>query len=429
MPRRLLIPILAALLCAAALVAFLWWQVRRAGAEARRQSGNAAVAVDRPEITLDPIDPRDEALLALRRGDLAALKGEWEQAEGEYRKAADAGGGLPALRKLAQAQLQRAQHEDLRGTVERMREAGAKEEDLLLIDAILKLRSADIAGVRELVAASAESPHRSYISALLAIAEGDHRGAQQHLLAVLQGSEPVLRTHAKTLQSAYDEYALYPESPNIHLVTLVARALAQVQECPLAIPLLAQVTAQQDDYRDAWILRGFCDLTTRHPDYALASFEKAYSLDPEKPETQYFLARTYAALGDHRNAVTFLQYALRNGFAPEQEVREVLSREATVLGDVALAMEQYEQLTAFSDAPLEPFKEFVILAVQTGLKDEAVAKAIEATEKWPDDARAFDVLGWAYIEAGDKQQARQSLERALAIDPNLHSAREKLSTL
>ena len=387
MPRRLLIPILAALLCAAALVAFLWWQVRRAGAEARRQSGNAAVAVDRPEITLDPIDPRDEALLALRRGDLAALKGEWEQAEGEYRKAADAGGGLPALRKLAQAQLQRAQHEDLRGTVERMREAGAKEEDLLLIDAILKLRSADIAGVRE------------------------------------------LRTHAKTLQSAYDEYALYPESPNIHLVTLVARALAQVQECPLAIPLLAQVTAQQDDYRDAWILRGFCDLTTRHPDYALASFEKAYSLDPEKPETQYFLARTYAALGDHRNAVTFLQYALRNGFAPEQEVREVLAREATVLGDVALAMEQYEQLTAFSDAPLEPFKEFVILAVQTGLKDEAVAKAIEATEKWPDDARAFDVLGWAYIEAGDKQQARQSLERALAIDPNLHSAREKLSTL
>jgi len=56
-----------------------------------------------------------------------------------------------------------------------------------------------------------------------------------------------------------------PSSPRvreIHLLTLVSRALAQVQECELALPLLSQVTGIQDDYRDAWIVQGFCELSS-----------------------------------------------------------------------------------------------------------------------------------------------------------------------
>ena len=58
---------------------------------------------------------------------------------------------------------------------------------------------------------------------------------------------------------------------------------------------------------------------------APASLERAYQLDPEKPEIQYFLARVYHALKDNTNAITFLQYAIVNDFEPENDARELLA--------------------------------------------------------------------------------------------------------
>ena len=109
---RITAPVVLALLCAGVLIVFLWWQIARSTVVLRPDSPVVIPPDDflnEPTITAPPqaIDPRDQALVHLRQGDLSALKGDWKGAQKEYKLSVEANGGLPALRKLATAQLQR----------------------------------------------------------------------------------------------------------------------------------------------------------------------------------------------------------------------------------------------------------------------------------------------------------------------------------
>ncbi|MBI5155882.1 tetratricopeptide repeat protein [Candidatus Peregrinibacteria bacterium] len=436
LPPRILSPILAAVCCVVVLLGFLWWELSSTRSDLGRQLRNVTDRL-RPGSQTGSTLPADdfldatgdESLLHLRTGDLLALQGEWASAAGEYQKAVDTGGGLTALRKLAQAQLQIRDIPAARNTLEKLRRAGARSEDLLLIESIILLRSADLVKASQLLQSATPSPQQHYGLALLAIVQGNTDEAKSQLRQVIEGWEPVLRTYARTLLSAYDEYALFPVSPPSHLQTLVAHALAQVQECELALPILSRVTTVQDDYRDAWIIQGYCELTTNRAREAVASFERAYALDPEKPEIQYFLGRSYAALGDSQNAMTFLKYAIQNRFEPESDARRLLAKVALKANDAVTAMEQEQTLTTLPDANLDTYREFISVALQLGKKQEAYLKAVEATQKWPDDARSFELLGDTAVTVDQKEEAKKAYQTALQKNPNANSVQEKLKKL
>lgn len=427
---RIAAPILCALLCSGVFLVLLWWQLSQSSALLLKELHLPPPMVPTlaPSPFFSPLvtDPRDEALMHLRRGDLLALQGSWADAEGEYWKSVAAGGGLPALRKLARAQLQRRDIRGVRATIDQLKHEGARSEDIVLLESIVHLRSGELVEARTLLELSVPAPQRSYGLALLAIIEGNHEQAQAALREVMQGWEPILRSSAKILLAAYDEYALFPESPNFHLITLVSRALAQVQECELALPLLLQITQEREDYRDAWIVQGYCELTTERSAQALTSLEHAYNLDPAKPEIQYFLARAYAALGDHRNAITFFQFALENGFEPQEEVRAALAQAAIDAGEVLLALDQLKILALREGATIEDSERFVSAALTANEKEAAFEGALAATQMWSQSARAFFLLGWTEGERGNIEAAKEALARALSLDPDLRGAKEKL---
>ena len=64
-----------------------------------------------------------------------------------------------------------------------------------------------------------------------------------------------------------------------------------------------------------------------------------------------------------------------------------------------------------------------------GLNDLALQFFKFNVDKFPYSYNAFDCLGEAYIKIGNKQLAKQSYEKALAINPNLRSARNALLEL
>jgi len=426
---KILGPILAAIIVVAALLGFLWLERSQAllglGEKLRAPLDLAANLTQ----SSDDAWTGDRALLHLRQGDLLALSGDWQGAEKEYRQSVDADGGVMALKKLVTAQLQRRDIAGAEGTVERLRREGARAEDILLLDVSIALRKNEPDAAKDLLSEAGDSPQKHYGAALLAIVSGDHATAQEELKAVEAGWDPVLRAQARTLLSAYEEYDLFPESTATHLLTLLSRALAQVQECEIALPLLTNVTAQQDDYRDAWIVKGYCELVTERYEPALASLERAYALDPEKPEIQYFLGRTYAALKDYKNAETFLQYALRNGFQPEREVRRAIAASALASGNTSLAFDQYRELATASGSDLASIEKFVGLALQAGKNDEAHAAAVSATERWPDSGKAFSLLGYSAAAKDLKDEARTAFTKALELDPTLDDVKQKLVDL
>lgn len=430
LPARIVVPIAGAVFLIGLLLIVLFWQLEGARAFLQGQIANfteSGAVADVGGVSYD--DAGDAALLHLRKGDIFALRSEWAEAVHEYEEAVKADGGITALRKLAQAQLQRRDVKGAQATLDQMRREGARGEDVLLLESIILIRTGEVAKARQLLITSEESPHKHYGLALLAIISNDHIAAKQELASVVGGWEPVLRSYARMLLSAYEEYDLFPESPELHLLTLLSRSLAQVQECELALPLLSKVTNAQDDYRDAWIVQGFCELTSERNAEALASLEQAYGIDPEKPETQYFLSRAYINQGNHTQAVTFLQYALRNGFEPQSEVRRLLAQEALEIGNASLAFEQYEAMTKQEDATIDMYTAYVTAALTAKKNQEAIVKAQEAVQKWPESADAYELLGWAQAEADQKEEARASLQKAIELNPNVQSAKEKLNDL
>lgn len=431
LPPRVIAPVLLATICAGLMMAFLWWQLTQSTLiNGSKQFTDTSLFGVTPGGTVDePIASGDVSLLHLRQGDIFALRGQWADAQEEYEKSVEANGGLPALRKLAQAQMQRRDIRGTQSTLKKMKSAGAREEDILLLETIIDLRSGELVNAREVLEQAEDSPQQHYGFSLLAIIEGNHERAMQELELTANGWDPVLRSYARTLQSAYQEFALFPEGSPLHLTTLLSRALAQVQECELALPLLVQVTSVQDDYRDAWVVQGYCELVSERPEQALASLEHAYSLDPQKPEIQYFLARSYAALHEYQNAITFFEYALTNGFVPQDEVRRLIAQNALEIGNAGLALNQYDELTKDSEATLEMYEGFVSASLALGRPEDAIAKARSAAEKWPDDARAFELLGTVAMQMELTDEARAALTQALKLNPKLLSAQEKLNQL
>lgn len=427
-PLRIIAPVSLAIICAGMLAAVLWWQLTESTLQISKTSFNDTdiLGTQTPLFNDEPIDTDDAALMHLRQGDILALRGEWKEAQDEYESAVTAGGRLPALRKLAQAQLQRRDTKGVKSTLKKMKGAGARPEDVLLLETIILLRSGKLIDAQKTLEGVEDSPQQHYGLALLSIIQGSHQRAMQELALTVNGWDPVLRSYARTLQGAYEEFALFPEGSDIHLITLLSRALAQVQECELALPLLIQVTNTKDDYRDAWVVQGYCELTTERPEQALASLEHAYSLDPQKPEIQYFLARAYGALHEYQNAITFFEYALNNGFTPESEVRRFIARFALEIGNAGLALEQYKALATEPKATLEVYQGYVAAAAALGQPEQALQAATDATERWPENAQAFELLGTIASEMDRKADAQKAFEKALKLDPNLKSAEEKL---
>jgi tetratricopeptide (TPR) repeat protein len=431
LPSRIAVPVGFAALCALGVIVLVWWQLRTSSELLRPRTGTGITLSDlEPSITpTAAIDPKDRAVLHLREGDILALRGEWLRAQSEYQLSVENGGGLPALRKLAQAQLQRRDIDGVRSTIRALRAAGARSEDLLLLESIVALRTGELVRAREMLEAGSDSPQKHYGLALLAIVEGHHPQAQQELAQVVGGWEPVLRAYGRSLQAAYDEFSLFPQSTDLHLTTLLSRALAQVHECELALPLLSTVTRTQDDYRDAWIVQGYCELTTERADAAVASLEHAYNLDPSKPETQYFLARAYSARGENQNAITFLEYSLQNGFEPQAEIHRAIAQEAVRGGSSDVALEHFGALLSGSDVTADDMRSYIEVALALQKNEDALSVAQTAVERFPNSAALHATLGSALAANAKTDEARTSYQKALELDPLLEGVKEKMEAL
>ena len=132
------------------------------------------------------------------------------------------------------------------------------------------------------------------------------------------------------------------------------------------------------------------------PRRALAEYQWAAILEPQNPYWQAALGEAYAQSGDLPPALEAYQRAAQ--LAP---------------GDIS-----FWRLLAFFCA------QYTFQTAEVGL-DAAHQVVLLA----PEEAASYDLLGWLYLSSGLQTEAETSLQRALAIDPNLASAHLHLAML
>lgn len=349
--------------------------------------------------------------------------------EGEEEGASASSGDTRILRRIFDIALLLGDQSKAESMLGLLSFRGMGEDVLDVLRGLLLLRSGDRNGARTLFQKKPENPEHAYGLVLLSLLEGTHDDAKEFLGVMQQSADPVLQREAAVIQGAYDEFALFEEGKETHLKTLLARSLADIQQCPSAAILLGEVTEEDPDYRDAWIVDGYCKLQLQDPVAALASFEKAYALDPEKAETQYFLGLSHERSGAATEAEKFFGYALQNGFQPELPLREKLAQLALRKGDYRKAEEQYRAALALSEGRREgvldgsgleraKFHHALVTVLLERLHDLPAADeaALQARDELGDIPIVLDLLGFVALAKGDVNQAAMFLNVAVEQD-------------
>jgi len=156
-------------------------------------------------------------------------------------------------------------------------------------------------------------------------------------------------------------------------------------------------------------------------DRARQVFELVLKQRPEDADCLQNLARTYAETGQQDQAIILLVQAEK--LAPDRPdilmFLAHMAEEMSFFGDAAIAYDKYLKLRPHEDV-IRRERGFALARsakIQEGLKDLRWY-----VEKYPKDARGWYELGVAET-VQEREKALESLNKAIQLDPKLHTAR------
>lgn len=344
---------------------------------------------------------------------------------------------LPDLLKLTDAYLANQELEKAKTTLAAAAEIADDQNIIALYQARLNLAARDIEGAKALIWALPEEaqnmPEVKYYRAVILVLYKEFPDAQSTFKTLVEdpNTSQLLKDRSQKFLAAFETFSYYTEADNAFLELLLSKALADVGEYNSAIPLLFEIIQTQNNYRDAWVVLGYCYLNTRQYQDAIDALTQAKDLDPEKPETLFFLGLSYFAKGNTEQALAYLEKADERGFSDEETLN-------TKLGDLYLAEEDYEQasakyetvLDASENANLELIVKIVWINIEkTNDTEKALTFATLALEKYPEEAVSHNLVGWAYTANGDYEEAKKHLEQAIEINPEFDAAHLNIAWL
>ena len=266
-----------------------------------------------------------------------------------------------------------------------------------------------------------------YYKALIKILYKKHDEAKADLksLSETQGLfDEKIKTKVKIFLDAYKTFDVYSdEVKSQHLETVLAKAFIDTGEFAVSIPLLYDVIKMQNNYRDAWIMLGYSYMQINKTADAIDAFLQAKTLDPEKPQTLFFLGIAYAIQEKFDDAIFYLEKSFKAGFEPKSIINQKLADIYLLKGNFEKALKSYTDIIDLVIADLSIYTKAVWVCIEKIDKPQrALGIADKAIAANPDAAMGYNLRGWAYVAYGDYIKAEADLLKAISIDPKLDSA-------
>jgi tetratricopeptide (TPR) repeat protein len=241
---------------------------------------------------------------------------------------------------------------------------------------------------------------------------------------------PIPFQNINNFLEAYTTFQNQEDGQRIYLNALLIQALIDAEEYELAIHLALQTLEERQDYRDVWILLGYAQLKTKQFADAEEAFFQASQLDSLKPETYYFLGMARFEQEDYENAVHAFEKGLLHGFQPENELYYKIAEAYLYLERYEEALSSYEYLIQIEETPVDFYIRPIWIAIdQLQEYERAKTLAEKAISEHPSAAMSHNLLGWANIELGQLEQAKENIDLALDIDTDLAEAHYNLGRI
>jgi len=371
---------------------------------------------------------------AIRDGDQYFAQGDYQDAIDEYIHAAQLDTTkIEPYQKLGDAYLLFGDYDKAFEKIQYVINKDPTNEGVKISLAKVYIRKSDFNNALDvLLSLNPDNQEVRYYIGILRAYQGDMEKALNNLMTAAQlNPESGIGKKAQNTLANIQEFNLFMDGKNIHLRTLLARSFIQNGEYQLAIAMLKDILKDNKTYRDAWVLLGFSYYLIGKNEMALETLNNAYDLDPEKPETQYFLGLTYMKLNNNEKALTFLILALKNGFEPRSDVQKKLA-------DLYLITQHYDEalktyLDIIQEGKVNDINNYVRpIWIYIDIKKqpmEALHLAQQAHTAYPDSAMGYNLLGWAALANDDLVTAEENLDIALKKDPNIQAVYLNLGDL
>jgi tetratricopeptide (TPR) repeat protein len=252
--------------------------------------------------------------------------------------------------------------------------------------------------------------------------------ALRHLQIAAAGPDRTTSGRAIALGAVLEQVMSTPDPT--HAAALLGQGYVGAEVWPLARRALAQAVAVEPEYAEALAYLGHSLDHLGHTAEAERHLQRATQLAPTTTLPRFLLGLYYRRHGRPREAVFQFRQALKLDPYDAALYAE--------LGKTWLAERNYiDAESAFRAAvKLAPGNmDFQLLLarfyVDNLIKVRTHGLQVAHDAAWfdPENAQAFDILGWAYYLVGYLEEAERTLSRAVILDPDLASARYHLAVV
>lgn len=257
---------------------------------------------------------------------------------------------------------------------------------------------------------------------------GERKEAEEFLnKAVMTNSHPKTTSYANRFIGAYNYYDTYQGAQAEFLDALISKELLASGEFEIAIDKLRFITSYNPAYIDAWVLLGSAYLIQGKYDQSTEALKEV--LPTDRAEVYYWLGLAYYYQNNLDKSISGYAQALRKGYQPRYRVYEKI-------GDIYLDKSNYEKAVENYSLALaeEDAKSHIDLYIRPVWlyndvlddSEQALRLAQQALEFQPDNAMAYNLVGWSYLGLENFAEAKAYLKTAKELDPNLAAARLNL---
>lgn len=265
-----------------------------------------------------------------------------------------------------------------------------------------------------------------YYKGIILVLYKDFEGAKktfQNIADLNPKPEQSLLDNNQKFLDAYQNFSYYKGGENLYLEILLAKSMTGAEEYQAAIPLLYDILNTKNNYRDAWVLLGYSYLNVNKPNEAIDALIQAKDLTPKKPETLFYLGLAYFSKNDLDKAIYYIEEADKNGYEPKDQIKLKLGDLYLLKQDYQKSATNYENVLSKNTKNMDVFIRAVWLNIdKLNNPEKALALSQKAADKHPNEAMSFNLMGWSYTALGNYDKAKEDLEIALRLQPNLDAA-------